>query len=394
MSRGISFGEILRDARIRRGMDLSTIARKLRIREDILAAIESGDFARMPARGHAKSMIAAYARLVGTSPTDMVRMYSDELYAFEVGRVRSRTSASAREASRGAARAADERRRDSAGAYRDGQGRSGRSAGMRGARPDDAPYYDGGGRRASYSDRTARPAAQGRVYEQSRVHASRGGNLPTASTHYTNLVAAPKNIGATSSKKPFVLVAAVGLVLLLVICGFMFGGKNDKAAEELPSVPVSGLTDTSTPTDQAPASAAPVAPTSAEFSYKVSGGSSAYIEVYVDGSDRPSEAGDVSGGTSQRYEVAGTLKFVTTNPENVSLTVDGASVEPTDDDGNGVYTYTVDFATILANWQAENASALEAANAASASGVAAGAAGSAGSANATTSGASASAANS
>lgn len=394
MSRGISFGEILRDARIRRGMDLSTTARKLRIREDILAAIESGDFARMPARGHAKSMVAAYARLVGVNPADMVRMYSDELYAFEVGRVRSRSSASAREASRGAARASDARRRDSADAYRDGQGRSGRAPGARSAGLDDAPYYDGGGRRASYSDRTVRPATQGRVYEQSRVHTSRGGNLPTTSTHYTNLVAAPKNIGAASSKKPFVLAAAVALVLLLVVCGFVFGGKNDKAAEELPSVPVSGLTDTSTPTEQTTTPAAPVAPTSAEFSYKVTGGSSAYIEVYVDGSDRPSEAGDVSSGASQRYEVTGTLKFVTTNPESVSLTVDGASVEPTDGDGNGVYTYTVDFATILANWQAENAAALEAANAASAAGAAAGTAGAAGSADATTSGASAAAANS
>lgn len=387
MSRGISFGEILRDARIRRGMDLPTTARRLRIREDILAAIESGDFTRMPARGHAKSMIAAYARLVGVNPADMVRMYSDELYAFEVGRVRSRSSASAREASRGAARDSDARHRGSAGAYRDGQGRPGRAAGGRPAHPDDAPYFDDGGRRASYSDRAVRPATQGRVYEQSRVHASRGGNLPTASAHYTNLVAAPKNIGATSSKKPFMLAAAVVLVLLLVICGFVFGGKNDKVAEELPSVPVSGLTDTSTPTVQAPASAAPVAPTSAEFSYKVSGGSSAYIEVYVDGSDRPSEAGDISSGASQRYEVTGTLKFVTTNPENVSLTVDGASVEPTDDDGNGVYTYTVDFATILANWQAENAAALEAANAAK------GSAGAADATSATTGGASATAAN-
>ena len=41
-------GEALGHARERKGLDLSTAARKLRIRPDILRAIEEGDFARMP----------------------------------------------------------------------------------------------------------------------------------------------------------------------------------------------------------------------------------------------------------------------------------------------------------------------------------------------------------
>ena len=39
-------------ARERKGLDLATAARKLRIRPDILRAIEDGDFARMPPRGY------------------------------------------------------------------------------------------------------------------------------------------------------------------------------------------------------------------------------------------------------------------------------------------------------------------------------------------------------
>ncbi|MEE0346695.1 MAG: helix-turn-helix domain-containing protein, partial [Adlercreutzia sp.] len=51
MARQTSFGEALAHARERKGLDLSTAARKLRIRPDILRAIEEGDFARMPPRG-------------------------------------------------------------------------------------------------------------------------------------------------------------------------------------------------------------------------------------------------------------------------------------------------------------------------------------------------------
>ncbi len=68
MARQTSFGEALAHARERKGLDLSTAARKLRIRPDILRAIEEGDFARMPPRGYTSNMVGAYARLVGISP--------------------------------------------------------------------------------------------------------------------------------------------------------------------------------------------------------------------------------------------------------------------------------------------------------------------------------------
>lgn len=373
MSRGTSFGEILRDARIRRGMDLSTVARKLRVRADILAAIEESDFSRMPARGHAKSMIAAYARLVGVNPGEMTRRYLDEVYAFEVGRVRSRSSASARETARGAAY--DPSRQRTSGRGSSARNREARES-MRGEAPQARALrgesmregdrsYRSGSARDRVSDRPLRTAGQGRVYEQSRVHSSRGAKLPTASTHYTNLVAAPKGIRGASgtSGKTFLVAGVILLLVLVLVLMLVFGGKDEKTSEQLPSVPVSGLTDTSTPTASEDNSV-PTAPTSAVFAYKVAAGSSAYIEVYVDGAERPSEAATVEGEATNRYEVTGTLKFVTTNPEAVTLTVDGASVEPEDGKGSGVYTYTVDFATILANWQAENAAAIEAANAA------------------------------
>ena len=74
-------GSVLAQARERKGLDLTTVARKLRIRPDILRAIEANDFEAMPPRGYTRNMINAYARLLGLNPTEIVDMYLDEAYA-------------------------------------------------------------------------------------------------------------------------------------------------------------------------------------------------------------------------------------------------------------------------------------------------------------------------
>ena len=81
--------------------------------------------------------------------------------------------------------------------------------------------------------------------------------------------------------------------------------------------------------------------------------------LYINGSDSPSEASTVEGSSSKRYEVTGTLKFVTTNPDGVSIAVNGETVKPTDNGGNGIYTYVVDFSSILATWEEENKPTVE-----------------------------------
>ena len=47
----ISFGSVLKEARISKGYELNMVSRRLRIRPDILEAIEDSDFERMPPRG-------------------------------------------------------------------------------------------------------------------------------------------------------------------------------------------------------------------------------------------------------------------------------------------------------------------------------------------------------
>ena len=81
-------GKVLRETRERKNYDLNTVARRLRIRPDILKAIEAGDFAAMPPRGYTRNMVNAYARLLGLNPTEIVNMYLDEAYAYQVERAR------------------------------------------------------------------------------------------------------------------------------------------------------------------------------------------------------------------------------------------------------------------------------------------------------------------
>ena len=120
MARQTSFGEALAHARERKGLDLSTAARKLRIRPDILRAIEEGDFARMPPRGYTSNMVGAYARLVGLNPTEVTRAYREEVYQFETGR---RPASNRRERPRDAGRTvalpSSRDRGSSRGSYRD-----------------------------------------------------------------------------------------------------------------------------------------------------------------------------------------------------------------------------------------------------------------------------------
>lgn len=80
----ISFGSVLKEARISKGYELNAVSRRLRIRPDILEAIENSDFDRMPPRGYSRNMINAYARFLGLNANDVTRMYLDESY--EIGR--------------------------------------------------------------------------------------------------------------------------------------------------------------------------------------------------------------------------------------------------------------------------------------------------------------------
>lgn len=320
MARQNSFGDMLRMGRERKGLDLSTAARKLRIRPDILRAIEESDFARMPPRGYTSNMVGAYARLVGLNPTEVTRAYRDEAHQFETGR---RPMDSRPDRSRGA----DSRRSE----------RSSQRPGTRRTEYLDAP-------------------------RSSRASSQRGGRVPSQ-PQYTNLVQgrqAPGIAANLGSMLPLVVVGAIIIGLLVLVLVLAFGGDKSPAAEDTPTVPISGMpTPAGTSTDSGNTQGAdtptvePVAPKNAIFSYSVADGKEAYIEVIVDGKTK--EAETYTGPKTEEYPVTGELKFVTTAPEAVTITVDGEKVEPTESSsGNGIYHYTLNFDDVLSDWQKAN----------------------------------------
>lgn len=319
MARQISFGDMLRSARERKGLDLSAAARKLRIRPDILRAIEEGDFARMPPRGYTSNMVGAYARLVGLNPAELTRLYREESQQFETGRR------------------------------------------PMGSRPSRDAH---GGREGERSSRSGRSREGSRAARSSR--SSRAGRAAAApQPAYTNLVQgrqAPGIAASLGSMLPLIVVGAIIVGLLVLVIVLAFSGR-DAPAEDTPTVPISGMPTPQGTTSGSPDGAGadqtaqgpvttPVAPTSAKFSYAVADGADLYIEVIQDG--KTVEAGDVTGPKSQDYDVTGKLKFVVSgDPAEVKLTVDGEEVEPTETK-SGVYTYTVDFEEVLSDWKRAN----------------------------------------
>ncbi|MEG0476323.1 MAG: helix-turn-helix transcriptional regulator [Raoultibacter sp.] len=334
----LSFGTILREAREKKGFDLIVVARRLRIRPDILEAIEDADFTRMPPRGYTRNMVNAYAHFLGLNPTDITRMYLDECYAYQVGRTRQ-------DARQGTGRNFD-------------MGNAATARGARGA--TQGQMRDNGSGRRQYSDvRPAQDTSQmQRLYSEDNTHRSKRGVMPD--NHYTNFYSGPKAPAALAhSKLPFIIAAVVILLLTILICVLIFMPKGAANTEETPVLPVSGLSendgagkganDTTKTPEAAPA---PVAPTKVTFSYEVPAGQSNYLEISIDGVVQ--EAATVAGPAKKSYDVTGEVQFTTTNPATVKIFQDGVEVAPADEGGDGVYNLTIKFADVLAAWQKAN----------------------------------------
>ena len=84
----MNFGDVLRQAREQSGEDLVSVARRIRIRPDILERIEASDIESMPPRGYSRNMINAYARYLGLNTTEIVKMYQNAHYRNQVEHAR------------------------------------------------------------------------------------------------------------------------------------------------------------------------------------------------------------------------------------------------------------------------------------------------------------------
>lgn len=443
MARGSSYGEALREARLRKGMDLPAVARRLRVRADILAAIEEADFAALPPSGYTRNMINAYARLVGADPREMSSRYLDELHLFETGRSRvnrdralsgERTSGheSAHPSRTIRSRAAsprrlpaatvparrpfeeDARRRPAAPsrAYvppsardhvrpadrsreRYGNVMVEPSSSSRALPPTDRSYRASSSYRSdsrallSASRRHAVPPTSAarsyaaprspgretlRAYDSyafrpdgprtERGQQPRGRSLPPteyATSPYAGLYSRRDHnqkatfgdalgtvVSVVARRMPLVIGIVAVIVVLILIVSFI-GRGGEPAPDETPTMPISGLTDTSTQNaDAYNMSATETAPTSAKFSYEVASGGRSWIELTVDGGE-PEVSEVVDGPESKEVEFDESISFSCGNPSPVTIKLDGKVVEPSKQGDEFVYDVT--FASILSEWQ-------------------------------------------
>lgn len=421
----MNFGDVLRQAREQSGEDLVSVARRIRIRPDILERIEASDIESMPPRGYSRNMINAYARYLGLNTTEIVKMYQNAQYRNQVEHARenikplgfempSTRRESVRERHQDEPRHGHASERANAGERRysdrlSGTGtrhdaRSSRrsSDGFDNALFDDidasiAPpkettnrigavhvgsynaYGQGlsqrNARRSADQTRRIEPVDSHR-HDPHSTHRARRSTMPAE--HYTNLYAAPKNIGVRPpswrDKIPFIIAGVIILLLVILIAVIANGMGRAETTDNQPApMNVTGLPGSSTTQSEQTdsqqqdessedssqsqdegkqsSSGAQVAPTKTVMAYEIPDGVTTYMEVYVDG--KYVDGGDITGPKTQSYDVTGTFKFVVVPPDGVKLTQDGTEVA-LDANSGGVAKVSVDFADVLAKWQEEH----------------------------------------
>lgn len=348
----ISFGNVLKEARLARGLDLTAVSRELRIRQDIIVAIENSDFARMPSRGYARNMIIAYARLVGLNPQDVSRMYLDQEYAYQVEQAHRsvgdtiqmhnepyrRGSENSGNGQTGRIPRSEYRSKNSNSSSRNGLGYSSQA---------NRNLYDGssnGFGRRMYSQNADEPPYAPR---NNAPVAHRARRSAMADGRYTNLYTAPKNIPNPNRKRNIIIgvIIAVFLVIILIVALFL-----THRSEPQTNIPVTGVDVTAQQqTEDTTQTQEPVETPPTEFTlrYEVADGSETYIEVYVD--DNIEESSTVTGPAQQTYTSSSKIRFVATETDGVTLYINDEAVELTTND-SGIVNTTYTFEDILNQW--------------------------------------------
>lgn len=357
----ISSGKVLRETRERKGYDLATVARRLRIRPDILRAIEAGDFSSMPPRGYTRNMVNAYARLLGLNPTEIVNMYLDEAYAVQIKNARGKAPSSGFNMERDTftGRSRTRSQRDVS------QENSSQTVAMRGRIGARTLYDDrtpfsrddyGAGRermeRPGKSDRDFLSHHSGYSASPYSPLGNNGGRRGT-SVHVGQTpmeYKASRLPGFMQSRLAIGIVIAIIVVIIGVVFFLFFGRGNSTTDSDVSQLPVSGINDTTgTADDDKETGLVEVAPTAARVVITVNQGNECYLETYADNVTTPYM---LTGPAQENIDVTGTLTIATWTPEYATITVNSEPVTLTENDKyGGMYAYTVDFPALLEQWK-------------------------------------------
>jgi hypothetical protein len=356
------FGDILRRTRERKGLDLNATARRLRIRPDILEAIEDERFEAMPPRGYARNMVNGYARYLGLNSTEVTSMYLDAYDDYQ-----SRI-ASARRRPTGIDMS--EAPRNTRIPHRQQTGRitsATRHEANEFAENDAGTVQQNGRRIYENPNRPIRTKAisaddvyaSGKSPRQSRAVQRRSAGQDDRATHgsglpsnaYTNFYSGSRKQDGVHQKLPFIIAAVVILVVVIIICMVLFGGKAKQSSSEVPNVPVTGLESATTSDTTSTQTAVETAPTKFTFAYKVDSGTSVWIEVYVDGVAQVAET--ITGPSTKSFDVTGSLEFISAGTTGVSATQDGTELTLTPN-SSGIVDMTINFSDVLAKWKTDH----------------------------------------
>lgn len=83
----VRLGQLLHQQRLRRKLSLEEVARKIKIKESFLAAIERGEFNKLPSPAYAKGFVINYATFLGVPRAEAIALFRrefDEKRAYKV----------------------------------------------------------------------------------------------------------------------------------------------------------------------------------------------------------------------------------------------------------------------------------------------------------------------
>ncbi|MGI6216021.1 MAG: RodZ domain-containing protein [Coriobacteriales bacterium] len=363
------FGEELANARRRSGYSVQQVSDALRIRPDIIRAIEMEDFGKMPAKGFARNQISAYARFLGLDSTELTQSFLSAYNDFERNAVSSygyvtdyqqpadRAYATARRArqsmeeensrnhpgsnhqrqhSRQSGFRSDERRRDQRQRPGGSEG-SGRGNQNRDRRPQ----------------RSNRDVGRPKKSVQTRGSKDRRGGRNIGSKGF--------NPGRKNNKYLRRRIIAI-IILIIIIAAIAFGVSRCSSSDSNPNLSsdsnvevTGGSTTGSTSAPDVSADAVTATPsvktasaTSFTLVVSVADGHQSWVEVDVDGTTSTAE--EVTGPQDLTYTVTDTASIQIGNPDYVTVTVNGNDQElTTSDSGLGEVTLTLQDGQVTAS---------------------------------------------
>lgn len=329
-----NFGTRLKTAREQAGFDLETLARRLHIRPDIILSIENADFQNMPASGYAKNMIRSYARTVGLNQNEITEAYLTSLDAHN--RVETREDV----LSQAQPRKTSSRR----GSFLDlDTSASTSERELLSDRPERVSHNQNHLPNSRKSLRETRSIRQQKGYYS---NAGTRNHIKTKSMQSTyTLGKAPRPSIPNLDYRKFIIPAlacVVIIILLILIFNLAFGSKDNSASDEIPAMPISGLTDTSNKDDESTSDTTTKSVKDhVTFKIEVSSGAESWCTVSLDGTQ--TFANVISGPDSKTFEVKGTLEFTTANSGPVKVYIDDAEQTLTANTTTGMYVFTYTF---------------------------------------------------